>query len=83
MSNVPLLPFTVILAGADDSADAVTYYHVEALDSVDAGNVAMRKLYDEQHIGWDNADLRDDPFCYAMFEVLYVFAGHHVNLTNR
>jgi len=82
MSNVPLLPFTVILAGANDYATAASYYHVQALDAVDASKVAMRCMYDEQHMGWDAESLADDPFEDCEFTVICVFAGYHVNLSN-
>lgn len=79
MSKFPLLPFTVVLAGASDYATDAGYYHVSALDAVDAAKRAMRVMYDEQHIGWDAESLADDPFEDCEYTVICIFAGHHVN----
>lgn len=83
MSNVPMLPFTVILAGQTDYASEVTYYPVMALDASHAGDVAAEMLYDDVTEGWSQEARDDDPFERDSYVVLYVFAGHHFNLISR
>lgn len=76
MSDKPNNKFTVLISSAD-SPSQVFAYHIEAETQRCAGIEASRWLYTDEHSGWTEEDMKDDPWSLDNYIFHGCFVGFH------